>query len=536
MKTLPTVLGTPKNYLAAIPFLIRTDSYKAGHALMYPPDTTEMVAYSEYRKPFTPDDHRIVQWGVRYKLETLLNRRITWRDIEEADEWYATHGVGKTSFFYPRETWIKVINKGGFIPLVIEALPDGTVFYPHVPWLQITATAQWETDGTKIDFQNLCTWFECELMHIWSPSTTATKSARVRELYTRAFERSVDSDAWFLLESRFHDFGYRGVSSTETAMVTGAAHLLFFEGTDTQPAGWLATQMNEGRPVGESVLASEHSVALSWLNRGGETAQVKYLSEHAPEGAILSNIADTTNYWKYLKTVVPATLQGIRDRRQLFVARPDSGDTIECVVRGLQELASTYGATLNSKGYQVIDGAAVIQGDGLELHQIDALLNAVMEAGFSAQCLACGMGGGLLQKQNRDTLSAATKLAEIEYDDGTVYDVIKVPITDSGKNSLPGKKAVVENPDGSISTIFAHERDSRENLLKVIWTPPSVRQVLMVPELINVLIENAGGTFDTMRQRARTQWQARPKIADVISPSMKTKITELTTQFRSEHS
>ena len=85
MKTLPTVLGQPKNYLAALPFLIRTDSYKAGHALMYPPDTTEMVAYSEYRKPLSADDHRIVQWGARYKLETLLNRRITWQDIEEAD-------------------------------------------------------------------------------------------------------------------------------------------------------------------------------------------------------------------------------------------------------------------------------------------------------------------------------------------------------------------------------------------------------------------------------------------------------------------
>ena len=47
------------------------------------------------------------------------------------------------------------------------------------------------------------------------------------------------------------------------------------------------------------------------------------------------------------------------------------------------------------------------------------ILNAVKEAGYSVQNLTIGMGSGLLQKVNRDTMSFATKLCHITYADGT---------------------------------------------------------------------------------------------------------------------
>jgi len=58
------------------------------------------------------------------------------------------------------------------------------------------------------------------------------------------------------------------------------------------------------------------------------------------------------------------------------------------------------------------------------------------------------MGGGLLQKLNRDTLSFATKLCHIVYEDGTTRDVMKHPKTDSDKISLPGVLDVVRNEQG----------------------------------------------------------------------------------------
>ena len=48
------------------------------------------------------------------------------------------------------------------------------------------------------------------------------------------------------------------------------------------------------------------------------------------------------------------------------------------------------------------------------------------------------MGGGLLQKLNRDTLSFATKLSHVVYADGTPADIMKAPTWDTTKVSLPG--------------------------------------------------------------------------------------------------
>ena len=58
------------------------------------------------------------------------------------------------------------------------------------------------------------------------------------------------------------------------------------------------------------------------------------------------------------------------------------------------------------------------------------------------QAVAFGMGGGLLQRLNRDTLNFATKLSHLTYKDGSAVDVLKAPKTDPSKGSLPGVLAV----------------------------------------------------------------------------------------------
>lgn len=57
-----------------------------------------------------------------------------------------------------------------------------------------------------------------------------------------------------------------------------------------------------------------------------------------------------------------------------------------------------FGSAPNSKGCRVIPGCGVIQGDGINIVTLAALTKAVKEAGFSAENVAYGMGGGLLQK------------------------------------------------------------------------------------------------------------------------------------------
>ena len=84
-------------------------------------------------------------------------RRWTEQDIEHADLFYSTHMAPNfTSFPYPRELFLKFIRENdGFMPVKVEALPEGTCVHAHVPVFQITAEAP---------YSPLCTFFETLLI------------------------------------------------------------------------------------------------------------------------------------------------------------------------------------------------------------------------------------------------------------------------------------------------------------------------------------------------------------------------------------
>ena len=57
-----------------------------------------------------------------------------------------------------------------------------------------------------------------------------------------------------------------------------------------------------------------------------------------------------------------------------------------------------FGSTVNRAGYKTISGCGVIQGDGIDVTVLKRIAGAIEAAGFSAENVAYGMGGGLLQK------------------------------------------------------------------------------------------------------------------------------------------
>jgi nicotinamide phosphoribosyltransferase len=65
-------------------------------------------------------------------------------------------------------------------------------------------------------------------------------------------------------------------------------------------------------------------------------------------------------------------------------------------------------------------------------------------AGYSADNIAFGMGGALLQHMNRDTMKWAMK-ACASLVDGTWVDVYKDPVTDSGKSSKRGRMSLFKS-------------------------------------------------------------------------------------------
>lgn len=93
------------------------------------------------------------------------------------------------------------------------------------------------------------------------------------------------------------------------------------------------------------------------------------------------------------------------------------------------------------------------------------------------------MGGGLLQKVNRDTMSFATKLCFIKYKDGREVKVMKRPATESGKKSFPGMLKVKRNAQG-IPVIYPSDGSvDKDNLLEVRLRFSPSRSLLGEPNL-----------------------------------------------------
>lgn len=82
-----------------------------------------------------------------------------------------------------------------------QALRDGQACHIHTPIYQITAEGE---------YAPLCTFLETVLTHLWYGTNVATLSRRARDTIERSFFKSVDDDKHFLLDSRLHDFGFRG--------------------------------------------------------------------------------------------------------------------------------------------------------------------------------------------------------------------------------------------------------------------------------------------------------------------------------------
>ena len=83
------------------------------------------------------------------------------------------------------------------------------------------------------------------------------------------------------------------------------------------------------------------------------------------------------------------------------------------------------------------------------------ILAAMAAAGWSADNIAFGSGGGLLQKVNRDTQRFAFKCSSIVVN-GEEREVFKQPVTDQGKKSKAGRLKLIER-DGKLTTVSAHE-------------------------------------------------------------------------------
>ena len=194
------------------------------------------------------------------------------------------------------------------------------------------------------------------------------------------------------------------------------------------------------------------------------------LKQFGGAGKIVAVVSDSYDLWNAIDNLWGGELRDeVLQNGGKLVIRPDSGDPVKVVREALERLAVRFGTRINSKGYKVLpDSVRLIQGDGINPVSLQKIIDAVIEAGFSIDNLAFGMGGGLLQQVDRDTLGWAMKASAARVD-GAWRDVYKDPITSRAKRSKRGRLAVVQDASGQIDTIREDELAGRDNLLRPVF-------------------------------------------------------------------
>lgn len=427
--------------------IMLTDSYKVSHYVQYPEGTEEVYSYFESRgfdASSVAGHPTVCFFGLQYFIKRYLEGPVvTLEKIRSAQVFFDRHFQG-TGAKFNVSGWMHILKKhGGCLPIEIKAVPEGT----EVP----TSTVLFTLRSTDPECYWLTNYLETLLVQVWYPMTVSTNCMYQRRMILEYLKETGTPE---LVDFKLVDFGFRGVSSVESAAVGDLAHLVHFCGTDTV-AGIVAAQEFYGADMpGASIPASEHSTITSW-GRDREVDAMKNMLDKYPTG-LVACVSDSYDIYDACDKKWGETLKAqICSRDGTLVVRPDSGEPKEIVPELLERLGAAFkagtcgaspGTQKNGKGYQVLDPhVRLIQGDGVNTKTVLEILAEIKRKGWSADNVTFGSGGALLQRMDRDTQKIAFKCCQCVIK-GKKVDVYKDPIHDKGKKSKMGEMFLIRDP------------------------------------------------------------------------------------------
>jgi nicotinamide phosphoribosyltransferase len=407
----------------------------------------------------------VVFFGLQYFIKEYLvkqwNENFFSRPVEEVVAKYkrrVDNALGKDAV--PMDH-IRELHALGYLPIRILALPEGTRVPIGTPPVVIHSTHE---SGFWLP-NYLETILSCTL---WQACTSATIAREYRKEFLRAASETGGSQDFTMFQG--HDFSFRGMSSLESACLSGAGHLLSFAGTDTVPAIEFLEQYyfadSDKELVGVSVPATEHSV-MCMGTKEGEIETFRRLFSLYPNG-ILSVVSDTWDYWGVLTTILPQLKGEILARNGKLVIRPDSSPKTPLEIicgdpdatpgspefkGSIEVLWELFGGTTNAAGYRELDShIGLIYGDSIT-RDLAKRINAALKAkGFASTNWVAGIGSYTYQYNTRDTFGFAMKatFGVVNTEDREIF---KDPKTNKGafsKKSAKGLIAVYNMPGEGI--------------------------------------------------------------------------------------
>ena len=432
--------------------ILNTDSYKHSHHVLYPPGTEYVSSYIESRGGPYPA-HLVV--GLQAYLRQYLLKPITVEDIDEAERVTREHRIP-----FNREGWLGVLNDhDGYFPVEIEAVPEGTVLPIKNVLVQVI--------NTDPKYFWVTSFIETSLLRaVWYPTSVGTLSWLCKQIIRQALEKTSDHPE--IIRDILHDYGARGVSSQQSAALGGMAHLVNFEQTDTIVGSLAASRYYNAVAPGASGPNSEHSTMTAWGRENEASAYANVINQYYDwqVKVIVSDSYDLKHavdniFGKELKDLILA------QKGAVFV-RPDSGDPIATTADTIEGLIAAYGFEANSKGYKVLPNCIrVCQGDGITIDSLREIYQELDRRKLAADNVYFGMGGGLLQQINRDTLHFAMKANAVRVN-GEWREIYKSPSLQNLKSSKAGRLAL-RYVGGRYETVTRDSIRPEENLLVPVF-------------------------------------------------------------------
>jgi nicotinamide phosphoribosyltransferase len=444
--------------LTEICSMFMIDFYKAVHCRQYPKNK-RLVAYMIPRMSRLSKEKKLASFGPQWFEQNYLishfNRfffSVPKEVILKEYKRLFDNALSPTAYDLFR---IEQLHDLGYLPIQIRILPEGTRVPMKVPMIEIT--------NTHDDFSWVVNVIESIMScSLWHTMVSANVGYNYRQIVNHYWGVSVDDN--IPRHTAIGDFSFRGQESFESSIKSSSAFCLSFTKTATVSViPFMERFYNcdcSKYLIAKGGVSTEHSTMNSnEAIDGDEITFFKKLFDLYPNDNF-NAVTDSKDHWNFVKVIIPQCKKEVLGHNGTLFVRGDSGDPVQVVTQTVFELWKTFGGTINSKGFKVLDWhIRAIYGDSITPQRAEEIYKILISAGFACNNVYLGAGSfslqcleedDMLKPYTRDTYGIAVKTTYMEDENGNPFEVFKNPVTDSGFKKSNKGCCVVTMKDGEL--------------------------------------------------------------------------------------
>ena len=451
------------------PFLL-TDFYKLTHILQYRKELRELTSYLTPRGSRLPNIDHVVMFGLQMYVKDYVvdnfNKNFFQRNFEYCEceiREVLELGLGyDEELIEPTIHALHSLHDLGYLPVEINAVPEGTLVPMGVPCIEIKSTnPQFFWVGQALEASLSAA--------IWHPMVSATIAREYRKIARDAKNATVENG---IDERTFMcDFSMRGQESNESAVNASVAWLTSMWNSSTVAARKCikdtytncSTRDKMTNGIIRGLTSTEHSVMTSHacLDGGDEYHTFKYLFK-LYKNVSFAAVCDSYDFWNVLTNILPNYFMydiDERGKRGVFIGvRHDSAEPVDALCGTVPVINKDNVLGIKEVPSNMVDGNEKLYAISITIEEMERIrsLNVCGKVAIGASDLVYQIntinGDGFLRHITDDgneigwavaTCLNRTRTYEEKGMVETMYEIFGGSVNSKGYKVLnPGIKAV----------------------------------------------------------------------------------------------